>query len=292
MGDGWLSTHADLFSDSPETRELVTGPHTTRRTCELLPELPMYLVKGQDMLDLWALTEEFAAAKMGSDSHGGEREREADSDCSSGGGAAAGGGDLHPPYWAVPWVGGQGVARYILDNPEVVRGKTVLDVGSGCGVAALAAARAGAALVCANDIDPLAAVAFLVNAEACGLEGGTPGTGTGTGTVGCALETSFEDLLGCSAADVAHFDVIMAGDVCFMKGLADAFQAWLASVSDRREGCVTILGDPSRNEKWAPRPGWAAGMERVAEYEVTTDPADINPLTEAMTTRHTVVWKK
>ena len=55
--------------------------------------------------------------------------------------------------------------------------------------------------MCANDIDPLAAVAFLVNAEACGLEGGTPGTGR-TGTVGCALETSFEDLLGCSAADV------------------------------------------------------------------------------------------
>lgn len=222
--------------------------------------------------------------------------------------------------------------RYILDNPEVVRGKTVLDVGSGCGVAALAAAHAGASLVCANDIDPLAAVAFLANAEACGLVascgtgpgpeprlgseaavgagvGASAAAGMRTGEPGaemaaggggeeevvrspsCILQTSFEDLLGTSAADVAHFDVIMAGDVCFMKGLSGAFQSWLASVSDRREGCVTLLGDPSRWEQWAPQPGWAAGMERVAAYDVNTDAADVHPLTEGLATRHTVVWR-
>ena len=61
-------------------------------------------------------------------------------------------GGLCPPYWAVPWVGGQGLARYILDNPDVVRGRSVLDVGSGCGVAALAAATAGASRVCGEFI--------------------------------------------------------------------------------------------------------------------------------------------
>ena len=67
--------------------------------------------------------------------------------------------------------GGQGVARYVLDNPECVAGKRVLDVGSGCGVAALAAAAAGAAEVTANDVDPLASVAFRANARLCGLSG-------------------------------------------------------------------------------------------------------------------------
>lgn len=338
MGDGWLLTHAEAFADSPETRALVTGPHTTLRSCELVPELPMYLSKGEDILQLWARVEAFADEKdsrVGGEGSPPESARADDDDddvAAAGvgsklGGGGGGGGGLHPPYWAVPWVGGQGVARYILDNPEVVRGKSVLDVGSGCGVAALAAARAGAALVCANDIDPLAAVAFLANAEACGL-GGNGGGGddagaaataglnenthsravgamAGAGAKGsssqasergsppppCTLQTSFEDLLGTSAADVAHFDVIMAGDVCFMKGLSDTFQAWLSSVSRRSGGCVTLLGDPSRKEQWAPGPGWAEGMERVAEYEVTTDAADVNPLTEGLTTRKTVVWR-
>ena len=260
LGEGWTPSHVDIFADSPETRALVSCDLLTLRPCELVPELPMYLVDGEDILELWQRTEAFAAS----------RGARADPDPDGG---------LHPPYWAVPWVGGQGVARYVLDHPETVAGKSVLDVGSGCGVAALAAAKAGASLVCANDIDPLAAVAFMANAEACGLTGED---------AACVLETSVEDMLRRSPEDVARFDVIMAGDVCFMKGLSEAFQTWLASVGDRKEGAVTILGDPSRQAGWAPRAGWAEGTVRAAEYEVET--AATNALTEGQRTRRTVVW--
>jgi predicted nicotinamide N-methyase len=113
----------------------------------------MYLVnRGDDILELWERVESFVAASASSD-------------------ASSSRPELHPPYFAVPWAGGQGVARYVLDNPECVAGKRVLDVGSGCGVAALAAAAAGAAEVTANDVDPLASVAFRANARLCGLSG-------------------------------------------------------------------------------------------------------------------------
>jgi hypothetical protein len=134
MGDGWDAQLADAFRDCPETRALVTGDLVTLRPCELCPELPMWLLDdGDDVLTLWERTETFAG----------------DTASSSPGGTDGG---LCPPYWAVPWVGGQGLARYILDNPDVVRGRSVLDVGSGCGVAALAAATAGASRVCGEFI--------------------------------------------------------------------------------------------------------------------------------------------
>lgn len=261
MGDGWDARLADAFRDCPETRALVTCDLVALRPCELCPELPMWLLNdGDDVLALWERTESFAAASSG--------------------------GGLCPPYWAVPWVGGQGVARYILDNPEVVRGRSVLDVGSGCGVAALAAARAGAARVCANDIDPLAAVAFLANADACGLSNGP-----------CTLETSHEDLLRAPISRIRAYDVVMAGDVCFVKGLAEAFQSWLSAVAeDDGYGCVgagggrtVLLGDPARQTRWAPTAGWAVGARRAAEYEVVT--AATSALTEGAAARMTTVWR-
>lgn len=288
LGDGWTASQVAAFADSPETRALVMCDLLELRSAELCPELPMYLLRdGDDIVELWARTETFfersrsptdrasrdyrttrSEPSAGIHAQSSKREDERTSRATS----------LHPPYWAVPWVGGQGVARYVLDNPSVVRGKTVLDVGSGCGVAALAAAYSGARVVCANDIDPLAAVAFAANAEACGVAASNA----------TSLETSVEDLLKRSPADVAHFDVIMAGDVCFMKGLAEAFQTWLARVSHRKPGAVTILGDPSRREQWAPKPGWAAGMRAAATYEVRT--AVTSALTEGEEVRNTVVW--
>src|SRR6266700_1582571 len=71
-----------------------------------------------------------------------------------------------PPYWAFAWAGGQALARYVLDNPEIVAGKTVLDFGAGSGIVALAAARAGAAHVLAADIDKFSGAAIRANAEA------------------------------------------------------------------------------------------------------------------------------
>jgi len=277
LGDGWTATQVAAFADSPETRALVTCDLLELKPAELCPELPMYLLRdGDDILELWARTETFFEAFETSGLSGLRERRAARAEEPSPSLHTSNTTySLHPPYWAVPWVGGQGVARYILDHPELVRGKSVLDVGSGCGVAALAAARAGAALVCANDVDPLAAVAFAANAEACGV----PTAST---------ETSVENLLLRSAEDVARFDVIMAGDVCFVKGLAEAFQAWLARVSRRKPGAVTILGDPSRREQWAPKPGWAAGMRAAAAYEVRT--AATSALTEGQEVRNTVVW--
>jgi predicted nicotinamide N-methyase len=272
LGDGWTASQVAAFADSPETRALVTCDLLELKPAELCPELPMYLLRdGDDIVELWARTESFFERARSADA---KKKRASPLELETG----ARDSSLHPPYWAVPWVGGQGVARYILDHPEVVRGKTVLDVGSGCGVAALAAARAGASSVCANDVDPLAAVAFFANAEACDVARLSQTT----------LETSVEDLLRRSAEDVARFDVIMAGDVCFMKGLAEAFQAWLAEVSRRKPGAVTILGDPTRREQWAPKPGWAEGMRAAATYEVRT--AKTSALTEGQEVRNTVVW--
>uniref|UniRef100_A0A3Q4H819 Electron transfer flavoprotein beta subunit lysine methyltransferase n=1 Tax=Neolamprologus brichardi TaxID=32507 RepID=A0A3Q4H819_NEOBR len=74
------------------------------------------------------------------------------------------------PYWAIYWPGGQALSRYILDNPEVCRNQTVLDLGSGCGASAIAATLRGAAHVVANDVDTVAAVATQMNCELNGLE--------------------------------------------------------------------------------------------------------------------------
>jgi predicted nicotinamide N-methyase len=249
----------------------------------------MWLVDGEDILELWRRVEAFASeaeASAGDD--------DPDDAASASPSPSDDAGGLHPPYWAVPWVGGQGVARYILDNPEVVRGKRVLDVGSGCGVAALAAARAGAVSVTANDVDPLAAVAFRVNADACGLAGGEESASASASRDACVLETSVEDLLKSPPESVrGRFDVVMAGDVCFQKGLADAFRGWLARVAADAEtegsGVVTLLGDPRRQSRWAPSAGWARGVREAAAYEATT--GETHALTEGEATRRTVVWR-
>src|SRR5215469_11050870 len=79
---------------------------------------------------------------------------------------SAGRTDLDPPFWAAAWAGGQALARYLLDNPKTVQGRRVIDVASGSGLVAIAAAKAGAAAVTAYDIDPIAATAMSANAAA------------------------------------------------------------------------------------------------------------------------------
>jgi predicted nicotinamide N-methyase len=77
--------------------------------------------------------------------------------------------DLDPPFWAFAWAGGQALARYLLDHPEIVQGRHAIDIASGSGLVAIAAAKAGAATVTAYDIDPLAAAAVAMNADANGV---------------------------------------------------------------------------------------------------------------------------
>jgi predicted nicotinamide N-methyase len=76
---------------------------------------------------------------------------------------------LDPPFWAFAWAGGRALARYLLDQPETVHGRRVIDIASGSGLVAIAAAMSGAAAVTAYDIDPLAAAAIEVNAVANGV---------------------------------------------------------------------------------------------------------------------------
>ena len=104
--------------------------------------------------------------------------------------------NVDPPYWAFCWPGGQAVARFLLDNPERVRAKKVIDFAAGSGVSSMAAARAGAAEVIANDIDLLSLIAAKLNAEANGL----------------SLATSADDWLAGPDA-MPQADVVIAGDV-------------------------------------------------------------------------------
>ena len=132
--------------------------------------------------------------------------------------------DVPPPFWLFVWAGGQALARHVLDHPEIVRGRTVVDVACGSGVAAIAAARAGASLVTALDVDPQAVAAAARNAAANGV----------------TVDTR--------AADVADLDVpadvILAGDVFYTRRVAERMAARLRRAG--RDGSRVLVGDPGR----------------------------------------------
>lgn len=134
--------------------------------------------------------------------------------------------DLDPPYWAFAWVGGQGLARHILDHPGLVAGKRVLDFAAGSGLGAIAAAKAGAAVSEAAEIDPLALAAIGLNAQANDVE-----IGIAEGDV-------------LARADVP-WDVVIAGDVCYEKKMAERVFAWLSRVA--ATGATVLMADPGRN---------------------------------------------
>ena len=153
---------------------------------------------------------------------------------------------LPAPYWAFTWAGGEALARHVLDHPELVRGKRVLDFGSGSGVVGLAAARAGALAVTAADIDPVACEAIRLNAALNGLE----------------LETTTEDLLGRSEVP---WEVILSGDASYDRELAERLRRWLIALGER--GHTVLIGDPGRGYLEA------EGLRVVGRYEA---PADID----------------
>lgn len=131
---------------------------------------------------------------------------------------------LPPPFWAFAWAGGQGLARYILDNPDIVRGKRVVDFASGSGMVAIAAALAGAAHVLAVDIDPWAKSAVMLNAAVNGV----------------TIDVISDDVIGKDL----DADVLLAGDVFYDKGFADALIPWFSTLTSR--GVVVLVGDPGR----------------------------------------------
>jgi predicted nicotinamide N-methyase len=169
--------------------------------------------------------------------------------------------NIDPPYWAFCWPGGQAIARYLLDHPEEVRGKRVIDFAAGSGVSSMAAARAGAVSVLANDIDRLSLVAARLNAAANGL----------------AFDVSHEDWLAGPEAS-PETDVVIAGDVCYEREMSARALAWLRSHA--LAGRLVLLGDPGRNYFSA------QALEERARYEI---PTSLQLENRGM--RETVVWR-
>ncbi len=165
---------------------------------------------------------------------------------------------LPPPFWAFAWAGGQGLARYVLDHPEIVRGRSVLDFASGSGLVAIAAKRAGAARVLAADIDPWTETAVRLNTALNGVE----------------VEFRGEDLIGSDEG----WDVVLAGDVFYDSAFAGALIPWFRRLAER--GAAVVVGDPGRS--YCPK----GRMAPLATYAV--------PVTRALEdneVKRTTVWR-
>nr|BFE98552.1 methyltransferase [Streptoalloteichus tenebrarius] len=132
---------------------------------------------------------------------------------------------LPPPFWAFAWAGGQALARYVLDHPELVRGRRVLDLASGCGLVAVAAALVGAAEVTANDVDTWAEAAIGLNAEVNGV----------------SVRVVLADVLG---GDAGGAQVVLAGDVFYDRAMAARVLPFLERA--RAAGAEVVVGDPGR----------------------------------------------
>jgi predicted nicotinamide N-methyase len=155
-----------------------------------------------------------------------------------------------PPFWAFPWAGGQGLARYVLDHPETVAGRRVLDVASGSGLVAIAAAKAGAAAVTAADIDEHALAAIALNATGNGLEG--------NGAAG--ITTRRLDLAAPAAVAWPWPAVVLAADVFYQRDLAVLALRFLRAA--RAAGADVLVADPGR--AFAP----AESLTAVASYHI------------------------
>lgn len=214
----------------------------------LVPEIRLW--QASEPIALWQRTEEAAARAAEDSGHAAAGPRHA----ARGPGQVAGGlgqaargqgqAGLDPPFWAFAWAGGQALARYLLDHPRTVRGRRVIDIASGSGLVAIAAARAGAAAVTGYDIDPLAAAAIAVNAAANGV----------TVTAVCA------DVLDSDGMPAPGADVVLVADAFYQRDLAGRVMRFL----DRAHAAGTgvLAGDFGR--AYLPR----ARLTPVASYDV------------------------
>lgn len=150
--------------------------------------------------------------------------------------------NLPPPYWAFAWAGGQALARYILDNPTLLQGRRVLDLGSGSGLTAIAAMKAGADSVLASDLDPIALAAVHLNAALNGVE----------------VQTTADNLL---EKQPGAFGVVLVGDLFYERALADLVSRFIDAAA-AAGGALVLIGDPQRN--YFPK----GRFEAAAEYRV------------------------
>lgn len=187
-----------------DNTRLQAPPHT--------PELQLHLA--DEITPIWKLTEE-ALEEIG----------------------------LPPPFWAFAWAGGQALARYILDHPEIVAGKRVIDFATGSGIVAIAAMKAGAASVLAADIDVFCEAAVGLNARAN------------------EVAVGFTDV-NLLDAPPPPTDVLLAGDICYEKPMAEAVMDWLRQ--GRAAGASVLVGDPGRTYFRKD------DLVKLAEYQVET----------------------
>lgn len=164
-----------------------------------------------------------------------------------------------PPYWAFCWPGGQALTRFLIDQSHWVKGKLVLDFASGSGISGIAAARMKAAHVTAAEIDDHAAAAIRLNAALNKVK----------------IDIVTEDMVG--RFDLG-FDVILAGDVCYERPMAERVFAWFEGLADA--GVTILMGDPGRT--YLPR----RGMVEMARYQVPTSVE-----LEDKDMRLTLVWR-
>ncbi len=165
---------------------------------------------------------------------------------------------LPPPFWAFAWAGGQGLARYVLDNPQLVAGKRVLDFASGSGLVGIAAKLAGAGHVICVDIDPYAGAAAGLNADLNSVE----------------IEPVTNHLVG----NAPEVDVILAGDVFYDRKFAVELPPWFETCV--QAGIDVYVGDPGRS--YFPKSGFVL----LATYQV--------PVTRALEdaeVKRTTVWR-
>ncbi|WP_428670531.1 class I SAM-dependent methyltransferase [Roseibium sp.] len=148
---------------------------------------------------------------------------------------------IAPPFWAFAWAGGQGLARYILDTPDLVSDKRVLDFACGSGLVGIAAMMAGAASCHAVDIDPFALAAAELNADLNGVM------------------LSFETA-DITASEPPAADIVFCGDVFYDKYMADKVMDLIDRLLAR--GTEVLVGDPGRS--YLPKPR----LTELADYRV------------------------
>ena len=208
------------------TAEAFVRAHTVVARAPLVPEIALHLAT--EITPIWQATEAWLHER-----------------------------NIEPPFWAFAWPGGQATARYLLDDPARIAGRRVLDFAAGCGIAAIAAAQAGAARVEAAEIDALATAAIRLNAA----------------LNGAAVTALAEDVVGAAN----RWDTVLAGDVCYEAPMTAHILPWLRALA--AAGVEVILADPGR----AYLPG--SGLEALAEYRVPTT-LELEDRTERVVTIH------
>ena len=197
---------------TPDERRAFILAHTRLQRPPHAPELQLHLA--DEVTPIWRMTEEELGA-IG----------------------------LPPPFWAFAWAGGQALARWLLDNPEEVAGKRVLDFATGSGMVAIAAMRAGATSALGADVDAFCGAAVALNAAVNGVE------------------VAFTDA-DLTLSEPPEVDVVLAGDIAYEQPLAGRVRAWLERAHAR--GARVLIGDPGRSY-FDP-----AGLTALAEDRVPT----------------------